>query len=129
MALVPEVVRKLAGQEHEITVERGAGAGALIPDSLFEEAGAKLVDDPAAVYACEVVVKVAPPTPEEFVVSTEPLLSNTNVCAGPAELGLPVASSPTVMWTDQLLGNTAGAVGGTTTAAFAACAEKYMVAG
>jgi H+-translocating NAD(P) transhydrogenase subunit alpha len=65
VALVPEVVRKLAGQEHEIMVERGAGAGALIPDALFEEAGATLVDDPPAVYACEVVVKVAPPTPEE----------------------------------------------------------------
>ena len=65
VALVPEVVRKLTGQEHEIVIERGAGAGALLPDSTFEEAGARMVEDPAEVYACEVVVKVAPPTPEE----------------------------------------------------------------
>jgi NAD(P) transhydrogenase subunit alpha len=62
VALVPEVVRKLAGLEHEVVVERGAGAGALLPDVQFEEAGATMVEDPAAVYACDVVVKVAPPT-------------------------------------------------------------------
>jgi H+-translocating NAD(P) transhydrogenase subunit alpha len=62
VALVPEVVRKLSGQGHEILVERGAGAGALLPDSQFEEAGAKLVDD---AWPADVVVKVAPPSAEE----------------------------------------------------------------
>jgi proton-translocating NAD(P)+ transhydrogenase subunit alpha len=66
VALVPEIVRKLVGQEHTVVVERGAGAGALLPDSVYEEAGAEMVEDPAAVYECEVVVKVAPPTPEEI---------------------------------------------------------------
>jgi NAD(P) transhydrogenase subunit alpha len=65
VALVPEVVRKLAGQEHSVLVERGAGAGALLPDAVYEEAGASMADDPAEVYECEVVVKVAPPTQEE----------------------------------------------------------------
>jgi H+-translocating NAD(P) transhydrogenase subunit alpha len=58
VALVPEVVRKLSGQGHELLVQHGAGAGALIPDSQYEEAGAKLVDDP---WSADVVVKVAPP--------------------------------------------------------------------
>jgi H+-translocating NAD(P) transhydrogenase subunit alpha len=68
VALVPEVVRKLAGGENglEIVVERGAGAGALIPDGHYEDAGARMVDDPAGVYAAEVVVKVAPPNAEEI---------------------------------------------------------------
>ncbi len=68
VALVPEVVRKLAGGENgiEVVVERGAGAGALIPDSQYEEAGAKMVDGPAGVYEADVVVKVAPPTSEEI---------------------------------------------------------------
>jgi H+-translocating NAD(P) transhydrogenase subunit alpha len=65
VALVPEVVRKLSGQGLEVVVQRGAGAGALIPDAQFEEAGAKLVDDAGAVFGCEVVVKVAPPSSEE----------------------------------------------------------------
>ncbi len=64
VALVPEVVRKLTGQNHEVIVERGAGAGALIPDSQFEEAGAQMADA-AEVYRAEVVVKVAAPSPEE----------------------------------------------------------------
>ncbi len=69
VALVPEVVRKLAAGENglEVVVERGAGAGALIPDAMFEEAGAKMVEDPAGIYDAEVVVKVAPPSSEEIV--------------------------------------------------------------
>jgi NAD(P) transhydrogenase subunit alpha len=62
VALVPEIVRKLADDQVEVLVERGAGAGALIPDSQYEETGAKLVDDP---WDADVVVKVAPPSAEE----------------------------------------------------------------
>jgi NAD(P) transhydrogenase subunit alpha len=68
VALVPDVVRKLVGGENglAVVVERGAGAGALIPDAQYEEAGARLVDDPAAVFESDVVVKVATPTPDEI---------------------------------------------------------------
>jgi NAD(P) transhydrogenase subunit alpha len=69
VALVPEVVRKLTAAKDgedarpiEVLVERGAGAGALIPDAMYEEAGAKLVDD---AWGADVVVKVAPPSTEE----------------------------------------------------------------
>ena len=65
VALVPEVVRKLVRTGHELVVERGAGAGALIPDSQYEEAGATMVDDPARRSGCDVCVKVAPPNAEE----------------------------------------------------------------
>jgi NAD(P) transhydrogenase subunit alpha len=70
VALVPEVVAKLtrAGGEDasppEVVVERGAGAGALIPDEAYEEAGAKLVDE--APFDCDVVVKVAAPRADEI---------------------------------------------------------------
>ncbi len=64
VALVPEVVGKLTGGESGIVVvvERGAGAGALIPDGQYEQAGARMADDPAAVWESDVVVKVATPT-------------------------------------------------------------------
>ena len=62
VALVPEVVRKLSDKGHEVLVERGAGDNALIPDSEYEDAGGKLVDD---VWGADVITKVAPPTPEE----------------------------------------------------------------
>ncbi|TML99371.1 MAG: Re/Si-specific NAD(P)(+) transhydrogenase subunit alpha [Actinobacteria bacterium] len=69
VALVPEIIKKMTsgGAEDnaepvEILVERDAGADALIPDSQYEEAGAKLQDD---VWGADVVVKVAPPSAEE----------------------------------------------------------------
>jgi H+-translocating NAD(P) transhydrogenase subunit alpha len=65
VALVPEVVRKLTQKEHEILVEAGAGQGAMIPDALFEEAGAKVADS-GAVWGADVLVKVAPPSGEEI---------------------------------------------------------------
>jgi len=61
VALVPDVVRRL-GDTVEIVVEPGAGAGALIPDELYESAGARLGDP----WACDFVVKVAPATPAEI---------------------------------------------------------------
>jgi NAD(P) transhydrogenase subunit alpha len=64
VALVPEVVKKLAGQNHDVLVERGAGEGALIPDAAFEEAGAQLVDRDTA-FGADIVVKVAVPSDEE----------------------------------------------------------------
>ena len=65
MALVPEVVGKLVDAGYEVVVQRGAGAGALIPDAGYEEAGASMVDDAGGSVGCDVCVKVAPPTPEE----------------------------------------------------------------
>ena len=65
VALVPEVVGKMTGKGHEILVERGAGAGALLPDSQFEQAGAKIVDADQ-VWKADVVVKVAPPSAAEI---------------------------------------------------------------
>jgi NAD(P) transhydrogenase subunit alpha len=72
VALVPEIAGKLAqrpGEEGdeavEVVVQRGAGDGALIPDELYEEAGARLVDDAASAFSADVVAKVAPPSPEE----------------------------------------------------------------
>src|SRR6201987_4259989 len=43
----------------------GAGAGALLPDPECAESGAQLTGDAPAVWGCDVVVKIAPPDPEE----------------------------------------------------------------
>jgi NAD(P) transhydrogenase subunit alpha len=64
VALVPEVVRKLAARETEVLVQAGAGAAAMIPDALYEQAGARLGDG-AGAWGAPLVVKVAPPTDEE----------------------------------------------------------------
>ncbi len=62
VALVPDVVKRLATKGVSVVVEPGAGDHALIPDALFEEAGATISSD---VWSRDVVVKVAPPTPDE----------------------------------------------------------------
>jgi NAD(P) transhydrogenase subunit alpha len=61
VALVPEVVRKLSGAGHEVVVEAGAGEQALLPDSLYTEAGAEIGDP----YSADVVVRVAVPSEDE----------------------------------------------------------------
>ena len=66
VALVPEVVERMSGDEVEILVESGAGAGALLPDELFEQAGARIASDPGEVWKADVVAKVSPPTREEI---------------------------------------------------------------
>jgi NAD(P) transhydrogenase subunit alpha len=67
VALVPEAVRKLTQRDTtEVLVQRDAGAGALIPDAAFAEAGAQLTDDAADVFGADVVLKVAPPNAEEI---------------------------------------------------------------
>jgi NAD(P) transhydrogenase subunit alpha len=67
VGLVPEVVRKLCGDGHEVVVQAGAGAGAMIPDAAFADAGASLAQDAAEPLSAELVVKVAPPSAEEIV--------------------------------------------------------------
>jgi H+-translocating NAD(P) transhydrogenase subunit alpha len=62
VALVPDVIKRLKGKGHEVVVQPGAGAGAMLGDELFGEAGATLADD---VWSADVVVKVAPPTADE----------------------------------------------------------------
>ena len=72
VALVPEVVGKLMREPEEdaerieVVVERGAGSGALLPDSQYEEAGASMSEDAGEVWSSDVVVKVAPPSSEEL---------------------------------------------------------------
>jgi NAD(P) transhydrogenase subunit alpha len=67
VAMVPDVVTRLLSSTEglEILVQRGAGAGALIPDSAYEDAGAMMVDDAAQALGADVVVKVAAPNAEE----------------------------------------------------------------
>src|SRR5919205_2776573 len=62
VALVPEVVKRLRGKDIDVVVEAGAGERALIPDAVFEEAGASIGDP----WGADVVAKVAPPTSEEI---------------------------------------------------------------
>ncbi len=62
VALVPEVVAKLAASGFEIAIERGAGEAAGFADDAYAAVGAQIVDD-VGDAAC--VARVAPPSAEE----------------------------------------------------------------
>ena len=66
VALVPEVVRMLAGKGHEIQVEAGAGAGARIPDTLFEQSGASISAGRSVLEDADILVRVSVPSIEEI---------------------------------------------------------------
>ncbi|HUP82740.1 MAG TPA: Re/Si-specific NAD(P)(+) transhydrogenase subunit alpha [Candidatus Limnocylindria bacterium] len=58
VALVPDALKPLLAAGAEILVERGAGDGAALPDSLYEAAGAKLVDRATLYSDADVIVRV-----------------------------------------------------------------------
>jgi NAD(P) transhydrogenase subunit alpha len=66
VALVPDVVRRLGAKGVAVVVQSGAGAEALIPDALFEEAGAQIAADASEVWGADVVVTIAPPSEEDI---------------------------------------------------------------
>ena len=64
--LTPEAVALLVSNGHEVVVEANAGKAANYADREYSEAGAKIAYDSAEVYKADVVLKVAPPMPEEI---------------------------------------------------------------
>jgi NAD(P) transhydrogenase subunit alpha len=62
VAASPETVRKLVDLGAEVLIEKGAGAGAAIPDQAFEEAGAKIAASAkTALSGADIVLKVQRP--------------------------------------------------------------------
>ena len=67
VGLLPSVAYQLVQQGHTVLVERGAGEGTGYPDADYEQAGATLMDDHAALFAeGDLVVKIKEPLPEEY---------------------------------------------------------------
>lgn len=68
VAATPETVKKYTAKGvHRVSVQSGAGAGASIPDSAYQEAGATIVADAAELYAqAQIVLKVRGPESAEL---------------------------------------------------------------
>src|SRR2546422_1200346 len=66
VALLPSAAYQLIKRGHQVVVERSAGAGAGYPDADYDQAGATLVSEHAAVFEkSDLVVKVKEPQPSE----------------------------------------------------------------
>ncbi|HUH80301.1 MAG TPA: Re/Si-specific NAD(P)(+) transhydrogenase subunit alpha [Solirubrobacteraceae bacterium] len=64
VALVPEVIAKLTAKGIDVSVQHGAGEGALLDDDAFTTAGAEITDDAPAIWRCDAVITISPPDPE-----------------------------------------------------------------
>jgi NAD(P) transhydrogenase subunit alpha len=71
VALVPEVLAKLSAAGLEVLVERGAGAGASIPDAAYQEAGATIVSTTDLYGQSDVLLRVQKPSESEVKVMHE----------------------------------------------------------
>lgn len=66
VALVPEVIARLAKAGHRVCVETDAGESAGVTDADFTAAGAQVIATAKDLYgAADIVLKVQPPTPAE----------------------------------------------------------------
>lgn len=67
VSLLPSSAYQLKKRGHRILVERGAGAGSGYLDADYEQAGATIVDEHAAVFTqADLIIKVKEPLPEEY---------------------------------------------------------------
>ncbi|HTG86078.1 MAG TPA: hypothetical protein VL907_03555, partial [Pyrinomonadaceae bacterium] len=67
VGLTPAGVRALKDAGHEIIVERDAGSGSGFENSLYERAGATIIDSADDVWAkAEMIVKVKEPIAPEY---------------------------------------------------------------
>ena len=67
VALIPVGAEELTKAGHRVLVERGAGLGSGIPDELYVENGAEIVDSAEQIWAeSELVIKVKEPQQEEI---------------------------------------------------------------
>jgi NAD(P) transhydrogenase subunit alpha len=65
VALVPDALKPLLAAGAEVVVERGAGAGAAIPDQAYADAGAKLAGREDVYKQADVIVRVQKPDPDD----------------------------------------------------------------
>ena len=66
VALTPSGAGALTAHGHTVLVERDAGAGSRLPDTLYRDAGATIADVDAVWNEAELILKVKEPLPSEF---------------------------------------------------------------
>lgn len=65
VALVPEAVSLLVANGHDVRIETGCGLNSNFSDREYSEAGAEVCHSNDAIFKCDIILKVAPPTEDE----------------------------------------------------------------
>ncbi|MEN8125266.1 MAG: alanine dehydrogenase [Bacteroidota bacterium] len=66
ICLTPTAVAALTSNGHKIVIESGAGDGTNFTDKQYSDAGAKISYNPDDVFACNIILKVEPPSLDEI---------------------------------------------------------------
>lgn len=66
VGITPAGAHALVEAGEQVFVQKGAGLGSMITDEEYAAAGAAIVDTAAEAWACDMVVKVKEPLPEEY---------------------------------------------------------------
>jgi alanine dehydrogenase len=88
VALVPEAVTLLVSNGHQVLMETKAGEGSNFTDNEYSEAGAQIVYDRKAIYSCDIILKVAPPSEEEveLMIGNQTFISALQISTQPKEI-------------------------------------------
>lgn len=70
----PVMVQLLVNAGHKVLVQKGAGAVIGFTDEMYSAAGARMVNDAADIYDCEMVIKVKEPQESEYPLLREGLI-------------------------------------------------------
>ena len=71
VALTPEAVDQLVNSGHEVLIESGAGNAANYSDTDYSELGGFILDNRAAIYQADTILKIAPLSMEEIKLLSE----------------------------------------------------------
>ena len=71
VALTPEAVDQLVNSGHEVLIESGAGNAANYSDTDYSELGGFILDNRAAIYQADTILKIAPISMEEIELLSE----------------------------------------------------------
>ena len=88
VALVPETVSLLVANGHRVLIESKAGENSNFSDNEYSEAGAEISADRNAIYKCNIIFKVAPPSEEEvdLMEGNQIFISALQIAAQPKEI-------------------------------------------
>lgn len=88
VALVPEAVALLVANGHHVMIETLAGEGSNFTDNDYSEAGAEITQSRSAIYQCNLILKVAPPSEEDvdLMPGNQTFISALQISSQPKEI-------------------------------------------
>ena len=79
VSLAPEAVSLLVSNGHSVKIETKSGENSNFTDNEYSEAGAEICYDPAEIYKCDIIFKVAPPNEPSVPLNKEQVVEVSKI--------------------------------------------------